>query len=50
MYQEAGDTFDSRRRKYKLPTITKIISYLFIALCFGFRKLHYQAIEIHEER
>jgi len=50
MYQEDGDNFDSKRRKYKPPTTTKIISYLFIAICFGFRKLHYQAIEMHEER
>jgi hypothetical protein len=50
MYQEDGDNFYSKRRKYKPPTTTKIISYLFIAICFGFRKLYYQAIEMHEER
>lgn len=50
MYQEAGDTFDSKKRKCKPSSTTKIISFLFIATCFGFRKVHHQAIEMHEER
>jgi len=50
MYQEAGDAFDSKRWMYKPPTTTKIISFLFIATCFGFRNVHHQAIEMHEER
>jgi hypothetical protein len=50
MYQEGGDTFDSKRRKYKPPTTTKVISYSLLAICSGFRNLHHQAIEMHEER
>lgn len=50
MYKEAGDTFGGKRRKYKPSTTTKIVSFLFIATCFGFRKVHHQAIEMHEER
>jgi hypothetical protein len=50
MYQEAGGTFDSKRRKYKPSTTSKIITFLFIAKCFGFRKVYNQVLEMHEER